>query len=533
MLGRLGRAGRRLPLQRINKSTTWGSATVTTDTVGTGLSPPPSIYTDDHLEMQKSLRRIIDDDINPHVDDWERAGQAPIREIFKKLGSAGFLCPTREPEYGGAGLDFTHQIAISEELGNIQCGSVPMAIQVQDMATPALAKHGSDELKREFLAPSIAGDFVACLGVSEVQAGSDVANVTTTAIKDGDDYVINGGKMWTTNGKSAHWMCVLANTATAEQTGSPYNNKTLICLPMDTPGVSTSEKLDKLGMRSSDTCQVFFDDVRVPQANRIGKEGQGFVYQMQQFQEERMIISATMVRQLESVVEECARYTADRHIFGRPVLVRREEWNEANGHHHQQQQQHQHKASQAVCGVPRLRLARRLVLLSLTRTLADEWCNCCVALLLPRSPTHPSVFCRPTKLSSSAWQSYRRRWKRCVRSSIARQNCTSIHFIGLEFWSMPPTSKASLLPCITCRRPPPPPLLPSMKAPPPLSLHHHHRTAPHSTAQHRTAPHRTAQHSTAPHRTPYVCSQLNFAAALHFICDRMLSPWTGTTKVST
>jgi len=294
---------------------------VTTDTANTGLSPPPPMFTADHLELQTTLRRIIDNDINPFVAEWEQAGQFPVKDVFKTLGSAGFLCVTREQELGGAGLDFTFQIAISEELGNIACGSIPMSIQVQDMATPALAKYGSDELKQQFLAPSIAGDYVACLGVSEIHAGSDVAAVKTVASKDGDDYVINGGKMWTTNGKHADWMCLLANTASAEETGSPYNNKTLICLPMDTPGISTSQKLDKLGMRSSDTCQVFFDNVRVPQSYRIGDEGLGFVYQMQQFQEERMIISAAMVRQLECVVEECARYTSERSIFGNPILV--------------------------------------------------------------------------------------------------------------------------------------------------------------------------------------------------------------------
>ena len=295
---------------------------MTTRTAASGLSPPPAIFTSEHLEIQKSLRRIIDTEINPFVDEWERDGQFPVKDIFTLLGEAGFLCVTRDTKYGGAGLSFSHQIALAEELGDITCGSIPMSIQVQDMATPALANYGSDELKQQFLAPSISGEYVACLGVSEIQAGSDVANVQTVAEKDGDDYVINGGKMWTTNGKNADWMCLLANTASSQDTGSPYNNKTLMCLPMTTPGVTTSPKLEKLGMRSSDTCQVFFDNVRIPQKNRIGEEGRGFVYQMQQFQEERMIISAAMVRQLECVVEECARYTTERHIFGKPILVR-------------------------------------------------------------------------------------------------------------------------------------------------------------------------------------------------------------------
>ena len=174
--------------------------------------------------------------------------------------------------YGGAGLDYSYSIAIAEALGHARCGGVPMAIGVQtDMATPALARFGSDEVKREFLAPSIAGDMVACLGVSEVGAGSDVASIRTTARKDGGDYVIRGGKMWTTNGTQADWMCLLANTSE----GAPHRNKTLICLPMDTPGIEIARKLTKAGMRASDTAQIFFDDVRVPQRYRIGEEGMG------------------------------------------------------------------------------------------------------------------------------------------------------------------------------------------------------------------------------------------------------------------
>src|SRR5262245_61466541 len=178
------------------------------------------------------------------------------------------------------GLDYSYAMVMAEELGHIHCGSVPMAIGVQtDMATPALARYGSDALRQEFLAPAISGDAVACIGVSEVGAGSDVAAIKTTARKDGGDYVINGGKMWTTNGTQADWMCLLANT----DGDSAHRNKTLIVLPLKTKGVTVARKLKKLGMWSSDTAQFFFDEVRVPQRYRIGEEGKGFTYQMQQF----------------------------------------------------------------------------------------------------------------------------------------------------------------------------------------------------------------------------------------------------------
>jgi len=185
-----------------------------------------------------------------------------------------------------------------------------------DMATPALARFGSEELKREYLAPSIAGDLVACIGVSEPGAGSDVANIKTHARRDGDDYLINGGKLWITNGTQADWMCCLANTGD----GPRHGNKSLIVLPMKTKGVTIARKLDKLGMRSSDTAQIFFDDVRVPRRNLIGHEGAGFMYQMMQFQEERLWAAASSLVTLDRVIEQTIEYTRNRKTFGASIL---------------------------------------------------------------------------------------------------------------------------------------------------------------------------------------------------------------------
>jgi citronellyl-CoA dehydrogenase len=208
-------------------------------------------------------------------------------------------------------------MVMAEELGNIHCGSVPMAIGVQtDMATPALARYGSDELRREFLAPSIAGQVVACLGVSEVGAGSDVASIKTAARRVGGDYVINGGKMWTTNGTQADWMCLLANTGE----GAAHKNKSLICLPMKTKGVQVARKLSKLGNHSSDTGQIFFDEVKVPVRHRIGEEGMGFIYQMLPFQEERMFGGAKALLPMERCIQETIDYTRQRLVFEKPIL---------------------------------------------------------------------------------------------------------------------------------------------------------------------------------------------------------------------
>lgn len=275
------------------------------------------IYTEEHERLQDSVRRFVDAEINPHVDEWERAGVFPARELFRRMGRLGFLGVTKPVEYGGSGLDYSYSVALAEALGHAHCAGVPMAIGVQtDMATPALARFGSDELRREFLAPSIAGERVACLGVSETGAGSDVASIRTFAHKDGGDYRIRGGKMWTTSGTQADWMCLLANTSD----GAPHRNKTLICVPMDAPGVRIARRLGKVGMRSSDTAQIFLDDVRVPQRYRIGEEGMGFTYQMMQFQEERLWAAANSLA-AGAILAETIGYLRERHAFGQPLLA--------------------------------------------------------------------------------------------------------------------------------------------------------------------------------------------------------------------
>ncbi len=273
-------------------------------------------FTQEHEEIRRTMKKFIDAEINPHVDAWEEAEQFPAHEVFKKLGSLGMLGLTKPEAYGGAGLDYSYSMVFAETLGAIRCGGVPMAIGVQtDMATPALARFGSDELRKEFLAPAIAGEHVACIGVSEPGAGSDVASIKTTARKDGGDYVINGQKMWITNSLQADWMCLLANTSE----GAAHKNKSLIILPMNTKGISKS-KIHKIGMMSSDTGLIHFDDVRVPQRYRIGEEGHGFTYQMQQFQEERLWAAASSVPGMLRTLDDTIEYIRERRMFGQSVL---------------------------------------------------------------------------------------------------------------------------------------------------------------------------------------------------------------------
>ncbi|MBO6826959.1 MAG: acyl-CoA dehydrogenase family protein [Sneathiella sp.] len=272
--------------------------------------------THEHKQLVQTTTQIIAEHINPYVDEWEKDGIYPAHQVMKKFGEAGLLGIGKPEEYGGLDLDFSYEMVFSEALGDIRANGVSTSIGVQtSMCTPALAKYGSDELRRDYLAPTIAGDLVGCIGVSENSAGSDVAQIRTTARRDGDDYVINGSKMWITNGVQGDWICLLCNTGE----GRGHYNKSLIIVPLDTKGVSLSRKLNKMNLWSSDTAELFFDDVRVSARNLIGEEGRGFIYQMEQFQEERMFAVARNIRVLDVIIEETSDYTASRSVFGKSV----------------------------------------------------------------------------------------------------------------------------------------------------------------------------------------------------------------------
>ncbi|MGZ5652044.1 MAG: acyl-CoA dehydrogenase family protein [Usitatibacter sp.] len=275
------------------------------------------LFTPEHEKLRQTVRRFVEQEINPHVDEWEEAEIFPAHALFKKMGALGLLGINKPGEYGGLDLDYSYSVAFAEELGRCNCGGVPMAIGVQtDMATPALARYGSDALRKEYLEPTIAGDLVCSIGVSEPGAGSDVAGIKTTARKDGGDYVINGTKMWITNGMQSDWICLLANTGD----GRAHENKSLIVVPMKAKGVARAKKLKKLGMWASDTAQIFFEDVRVPQRNLIGAEGMGFFMQMQQFQEERLFGAASGLVGLDRLIQQTIDYTRERQAFGQSIL---------------------------------------------------------------------------------------------------------------------------------------------------------------------------------------------------------------------
>ncbi len=275
-------------------------------------------FTEEHELFRATVREVVQKEIDTHADDWERAGDFPAHELFATFGRLGLLGIEYDPAYGGGGADHSFTMIFGEEIGRSASLGVSMALAVQtDMATPALHAFGSEELKERYLRPAIAGTHVAAIGVSEPDAGSDVAGLRTRAVRDGDEWVINGAKLWITNGTQADWVCLLCRTS--DEGG--YRGMSQIIVPTDVEGFGVSRKLDKLGMRASDTAELTFEDVRVPVTNTIGEAGRGFQQQMNQFQNERMIAAYQMVGATELALERTVAYLRERQAFGSPLAA--------------------------------------------------------------------------------------------------------------------------------------------------------------------------------------------------------------------
>ncbi|MDY7224823.1 acyl-CoA dehydrogenase family protein [Hyalangium rubrum] len=272
-------------------------------------------FTAEHEAFRKSVRAWVEKELTPHSLEWDRAGIFP-REVFKQAGELGFLGINHDPKYGGSGLDYWFVTAFSEELTRSQNAGVNMALLVQSqMATPIINELGTDEQKREFLEPALKGEKIAALGVSEPGAGSDVANMKTTARLDGDDYVINGSKMWITNGTRADFITLGVRTGEAG-----YGGISLVTFPTDVKGFSVSKKLDKVGNLASDTAILYFEDCRIPRRYVIGEENEGFYHIMTNFQGERLVGAITTVAGMERMVEDSIRYGNERQAFGKPLI---------------------------------------------------------------------------------------------------------------------------------------------------------------------------------------------------------------------
>lgn len=274
-------------------------------------------FTKEHEQVRRAVREFVDKEINPHVDEWEEAECAPLHDIFKKMGTLGFLGIRYDPKYGGEGLDYWYETVLLEELARIDCGGIPMAIAVQtNMATPAIDEFGSEYLKETYLKPAVHGDMVAAIAVTEPDAGSDVAAIKTTARREGDHYVLNGSKTYITNGTQADFLTLLARTSDAPG----YHSFSLFVVPTHLPGFSVSRKLKKIGMRSSDTAEIFFDDMKIPSENLIGTEGEGFIHQMMQFQHERFSALPMSYMVSRKMIMDTVEYLKQRVVFGKPLI---------------------------------------------------------------------------------------------------------------------------------------------------------------------------------------------------------------------
>ena len=273
-------------------------------------------FTPEHELFRKSLRGLLEREFEPHLDEWEAAEAMPLHDIFRTLAGAGALGLEYDPAYGGQGADHSYSVVLGEELGRIN-GAFSMAVSVQtDMSTPSLHRFGTHELKERYLAPAMRGEMVTSIAVTEPDAGSDVAALRTRAVQDGDEWVINGTKLYITNGTQADWVCLLARTS--DEGG--YRGMTQIFVPTVVPGFRVSRKLNKLGNRASDTAELSFEDMRVPVANTIGEVGRGFQQQMTQFQNERMIACYTAVGAMNRAIERTVEYVRQREVFGKPLL---------------------------------------------------------------------------------------------------------------------------------------------------------------------------------------------------------------------
>src|SRR5438270_6068814 len=273
------------------------------------------LFTPEHEELRAYVRRFVESELAPHALDWEEK-DGFLDGVFKRLGALGLLGLRYPPEFGGQGGDWGHAIVLAEELARGGSGGVGMALAVQsEMATPPIAKFGTDEQKERYLLPAIRGEKIACLGISEPNAGSDVANIETTAVRDGGDWVINGRKIFITNGARSDFITLVTRTNKAEG----YDGFSLFLVDTDTPGYHVSRKLDKLGMRASDTAEIALDDVRVPDAALLGTEGKGFYQIMWELQGERLIGVAGSVAGATLALQRTIEYCKERKAFGRPI----------------------------------------------------------------------------------------------------------------------------------------------------------------------------------------------------------------------
>jgi alkylation response protein AidB-like acyl-CoA dehydrogenase len=272
------------------------------------------LFSDEHEQLRESIRSFAVKELAPHSDEWE---ETPFPDsVFPRMGELGFLGLDKPEAYGGQGGDYATAIVLAEEMVHARCGGLAMGVAVHtDMAMPPILAFGTEEQKQQWVVPAIKGEKILCLGITEPDAGSDVSGIKTRAVRDGDDYVINGSKTYITNGHRADVIVLVTKT----DPDAGYDGFTLLLVPMDSPGVIREQKLVKMGMHASDTALLAFQDVRVPASAVLGQVGKGFYHIMWELQGERMIGAAGAVAAAQHVFDRTLEYAKERQAFGRKI----------------------------------------------------------------------------------------------------------------------------------------------------------------------------------------------------------------------
>ena len=276
---------------------------------------PRSLFDSDHEMFRDSVRKFLEAEAAPYHDQWEKRGQVD-RDLWNKAGAQGFLCPTMPEEYGGVGVDFRYNVIVNEEITRQGLSGIGWGLH-SDIAVPYIYNYGTEALKQKYIPPCISGEIITAIAMTEPGTGSDLQNIKTTAIADGDDYIINGSKTFITNGQLADLVIVVAKT----DPSSGAAGTSLILVEAGTPGFSKGKNLEKIGMKAQDTSELFFQDVRVPKTNLLGKEGEGFLYLMQELPQERLSVASNAVSACESLLQQTIDYVKERNAFGKPIAA--------------------------------------------------------------------------------------------------------------------------------------------------------------------------------------------------------------------
>ncbi|TYO93304.1 acyl-CoA dehydrogenase family protein [Desulfallas thermosapovorans] len=272
------------------------------------------LYSGDYKLFRDSFRKFLQAEVIPHYHEWEEAGQIP-REVWQKAGENGFLCPWVEEKYDGAGAGFEYSVIITEELA--RAGTHVMFPLHSDIIVPYIASYGTEEQKQKWLPGCVSGDIITAVAMTEPDTGSDLAAIRTTAVREGDHYILNGTKTFISNGLLSDLIIVACKTD--PRANPPHKGISLVVVEKDAPGFSRGRKLDKMGLRSQDTAELVFSDCRVPAGNLLGRENAGFIYLMEKLQQERLVCSIMAQGLAERMLNYTIEYCRERHIFGKPV----------------------------------------------------------------------------------------------------------------------------------------------------------------------------------------------------------------------